>query len=126
VNLTAARQALAAVLSTVEGVTVRARPVKAAPTPGDGWVSVDRIAPADYSSCSATLSAVVVLAADELLAEERLEQLGVALVDAATSDLGAYDVALQPELLVVGTTAAPLYSAVLTLTLPVDNSVDES
>jgi hypothetical protein len=126
VNLSSARQGLAAALSTVTGVTVRARPSKAAPKAGDGWVAVQRLAPADFSSCMVTLAAVVVLASDQVKAEETLDTIGVALIDAVTeSSIYPADVFLEPETLAVGQTAAPLYAAVVTASMLVDNS-DES
>ena len=119
-NLSAARQALADALSVVSGVDVRPRPFKAAPKAGDGWVVVQRLAPSTFSACSATLAAVVVLSADETKAEELLDAQAVGLVDAVTSSLNPADVSLEPQAVVVGQTAAPLYAAVLTLTLEVD------
>lgn len=118
-TLTEARTALAAVLSTVDGLAVRARPI---PTPraGDGWVVVTRLVPADFTSCAATLTAVVILGPDVARAEELLEMYGVAAVDAVTSsDLHAADVSLEAQALIAGSPATPLYAFVLSVTLPV-------
>lgn len=124
-SLSTARQALADALSDVEGVTVRPRPSKAAPKPGDGWVTVQRLAPADFTACTATLAAVVVLSADEAKAEESLETLGVALIDAVTdSTLNTADVFLEPQAVVVGQTATPLYAAVITVSVLVESGTE--
>ena len=119
-TLTEARQGLADVLSTVEGLDVRARPTVLTPRAGDGWVVVTRLVPADFTSCAATLTAVVILGPEVARAEELLEMYGVAAVDAMTgSDLHATDVSLEAQALVAGTLATPLYAFALTVTLPV-------
>lgn len=118
--LAAARTTYAAALSAVTGYDVRPRPFRAAPKAGDGWVVVSRIAPVDYVSSSVTLTAVIVLGADELAAEDRLEEDGVALVDAASlSDLPAADVALEPATLLVGVNSSPLFGVTLAITVEV-------
>ena len=58
VNLAEARQAVGDALSGVTGYSVRPRPLRAAPKAGDGWVSVQRLAPSDFTRSSATLTAV--------------------------------------------------------------------
>lgn len=121
-TLTQARQALADALSAVPSVTVRPRPGKAVPKPGDGWVTVSRIEPADFLACTATLAAVVVLSADEVKAEDALNDMGVALIDAVTSSsLNTADVQLDPQAIVVGQTASPLYAAVITVSVLVES-----
>jgi hypothetical protein len=118
-TLAEAREALAAVLSTVEGVDVRARPI-GSPVAGDGWVVVQWLVPADFTSCSVTLAAVVVLGADQARADEFLEELAVPLVDAVTSSsLCPADVSLEPRTVVAGQAATPLFVAVITLILEV-------
>lgn len=118
-TLTEAREALAAALSAVDGVTVAARPSAAAPQPGDGWVVLSRLAPSTFTACTATLTAVVTLGADEALAETLAETYAVALLDAATTgSLNPTDVSLEPQALVGGT--GVIYALALTLTLEVD------
>jgi len=118
-TLTEARTALAAVLSTVEGLDVRARPIPQ-PLTGDGWVVITRLAPADFRSCAATLTAVIILGPDPARAEELLEVYAVPAVDAVTSsDLHAAEVSLEAQALIAGTPATPLYAFALTVTLPV-------
>jgi hypothetical protein len=120
--LAAAREAVAAALSAVSGYNVRARPFRGHYRAGDGWVTVGRVAPADYTTSAVTLVVVLVLGADELAAESRLEDDAVALVDAVTRgdlDLQTADVALEPASFVVGAPPAPLYGATLTLTTEV-------
>ena len=121
-DLASARTALAAALSTVSGVTVTARPGRVTSNARDGWVTLSKLAPsAFFDRQSATLSAVVVLGADEVMAEELLDTLAPALLDAAvTSVLAPADVFLNPQMLVTGTTSAPLYALVLTLTIEVE------
>lgn len=121
-TLTEARQAVATALSTVAGWNVRPRPLRAAPKAGDGWVVLNRLEPADFTRSTATMTAVLILGADEAKAELRLEQDATALINAITGadDLAPADVALEAISLAVGDTAAPLYGAALTLTLEVD------
>lgn len=117
-SLAEARAAVAAALSTVSGLTVRTRPV-ATPKVGDGWVVVTRLAPAAFTACAATFTAVVILGADEAAAEGLLETYGVACIDAVTSRLQAADVSLEAQVLLAGTTSTPLYAIAVTLTLEV-------
>jgi hypothetical protein len=126
-SLARVRQALADALIDGAGVSVRARPSKAVPKPGDGWVVVQRLTPADFTSCLATLAVVVVLSADEAKAEESLDTLGVALIDAVTSStLNTADVSLEPQAVIVGQTASPLYAAVLTVSVLVESGTESS
>lgn len=121
-DLAAARTALAAALSVVPGATVSARPGRLAPVAGDGWVTLSRLAPGQFfDRHAATLSAVVTLGPDEVKAEELLDTLAPALLSAAlASTLAPADVSLNPQLLVIGTTSAPLFALVLTLTIEVE------
>ncbi len=119
-TLGVARAAIATALSTVSGVDVRARPWKGVGKAGDGWVTITRLVPADFSSCYAIFAAVVILSSDEVKAEAALEDQATALIDAVTaSDLDPTDVELEPSVLTVGQASSPLYAAVLTITLEV-------
>lgn len=123
-TLTTARAAIATALSTVSGLDVRARPIKT-PKAGDGWVTITRIVPADFSACLATFTAVVVLGADSAKAEELFESYGVDVIDAVTSStLNPTDVALEPQALVVGDQASPMYVLALTLSLLVESGTE--
>ena len=118
-DLATTRQAIAAALNAVEGLNVSARPR----TMGrglDGWVTVGRIEPADFTRSLVTFTAVVLLAPDELAAEQLLEQYAVDAVNAITSTLNAADVAAEPAALVVGQASTPMYALTITLTLEVD------
>jgi hypothetical protein len=119
-TLAEAREAVATALSTVVGVDVRARPWRSAGKPGDGWVNVTRVVPAGFVGAYATLSAVVILSADDVDAEASLDVLATTLMNAVTgSDLNPADVVLEPATVPVGQSATPLYVLVLTLTLEV-------
>lgn len=112
----------AAVQAVDAALNIRTRPVKNA-RPNDGWVIVERVAPATYTACEATLTAVVLLGstADETKAEDRFEALAVALVDAVTTgDLHPSDVRCEPATVLVGDPGVPMYALTLTLTLEVD------
>jgi hypothetical protein len=118
-DLAATRSAIATALSAVDGYAVSPRPTKSAPRPGDGWVSVSRVAPADFTRCSVTFVVVIVLGPDEVSAEGRLETSAVPLVDAVAALL-CKDVVLEPSVLMTGTANTPLFAATLTLTMEVD------
>jgi hypothetical protein len=101
-TLTEARESLADVLNSVEGLAVRSRPGVKAPRQGDGWVTVARLTPSGYTRLLATLAAVVVLGADEALAEDLLEVWAGSALDAVTTaDFPAGEAVLEPVALVV-------------------------
>jgi hypothetical protein len=114
-TLVEARGALAAALNTVEGLAVRDRPGVRAPKPGDGWVTVTRMVPSGITRTAVTLTAVVVLGADEALAEDLLDEWSVAaLVAATTADFPADDTAVELTAIVVE--ATPLFALTITIT----------
>lgn len=118
----AAREAVAAALSQLDGLSVRARPFKGPAKPGDGWVTIGRVEPAEWLTTNAvTLVAAIVFGHDELRAEERLEDSAAELVAAVSEldDLATSGVMLEPVTLVVGQDGRPLYGAALTLTVEV-------
>ena len=119
-TLTEAREALADALSGVSGLSVRARPTVKTPKTGDGWVVITRLSPSTFSTCSAVLTAVLILGSDAPKAEELFEQYGTAVIDAVTDALNVSDVSLEAQALVAGNPAAPLYAIALTITLEVD------
>lgn len=117
-----ARAAIAAALSTVDGYDVRARPWRAAERPGDGWVVITSVRPGEFfSAVSVTFRAVLLLSADQLVAEESLETDAAALVLAVTKaeTLLPANVDLSPVEIPVGTARTPYFAAVLTLTMEV-------
>lgn len=119
-TLTEAREAIAAALSAVEDIHVRDRGPLKAPRQGDGWVTIQSLAPADYTRCTARLTAIVVLGSDEALAETLLETWAVACIDAVTTgDIPTSDVVLEPILLTVDTGGA-LWAFTLTMTTEVE------
>jgi hypothetical protein len=120
-TLTEIRDAVAEALNAVEGLTVRPRPTVKTPKQGDGWVTLGRMVPSDYSRSLVTLVVVVVLAADQLAAEELLETWAVDAIDAVTQadDLPVADVALEPVTLVVES-GVSLHAFTLTLTTEVE------
>lgn len=120
-NLTQARQAVADALSAIDGLNFRPHPTVAQPRTGDGWVVVTRLEPADFAATTATLTAVVILGADEAKAEQLVDDLGVPMLAAVTKapDLNPADASLVQQALVAGPTGT-LYALALTLTLEVD------
>lgn len=119
-NLVEAREAIAAALSQVEDLHVRARGPVRSPRQGDGWVTVARLAPADFTRSTVTLVAVVVLGADDVLAEELLDTWAVGLIDAVSGgEIPVADVALEPVLLPVDGGGA-LHACTITLIMEVD------
>ena len=114
------RAEVAAALNAVGGITVTAHPVTNNVRPGDGWVNVTRLAPADFTASAATMQAVVVLSPDPVKADARFDDLGVQLVDAVTGIGGVADVSAEPLLLVAdGTAPGNLYAISLQFTLEV-------
>jgi hypothetical protein len=122
-TLAEAREDIATALSTIEGYDVRARPFTSAPKPGDGWVTVQRVTPSDFTHSMATLAVVIVLSPDQAQAETALDEDATDLVNTLTIDtacLNPADVSLEAMALVVGNDAAPLYCVTLTLSVEVD------
>jgi hypothetical protein len=121
-TLILAREALAAALNAaVDGLDIRGRGPVRTPKQGDGWVSVSRVEPDDYTRCAATLTALIVLGADEALAEQLLDVWTVPLLDAATkADFPAGDVSAQPITLPVDGGGA-VFALTLTLTTEVES-----
>ncbi len=114
------RAAVAAALNAVGGITVTDHPVTNNVRPGDGWVNVTRLAPADFAASAATMQAVVVLSPDPVKADARFDDIGVQLVDAVTGIGGVADVSAEPMLLVAdGTVPGNLYAIQLTFTVEV-------
>jgi len=122
VDLADARQEVADALTLIEELRIRPRGVVKAPRIGDGWVTVGRIAPADYTRCSVTLVVIIVLGADESVADETYESLAVDIIDATTRmiELPVADVALEPITLIVDGGGA-LHALTLTLTTEVED-----
>jgi hypothetical protein len=119
-TLTEAREALADALNSVQDVHVRARGAVRSPRQGDGWVTVGRLTPDDYTRCSATLTAIVVLGSDEDLAEQLLDTWAVQLLDAATKgDLPAAEVFAEPLFIPVDGGGA-VYALTITMTTEVE------
>lgn len=123
-NLTDARETIALALSALAGLNVRARPPVKSPRPGDGWVVVRRLAPADFQRSSATLIAVIVLGTDVAAAEELLDQLAVPMIDTATMIFGlpTADVTLETAELLLDGGGAALHAATVTLTTEVEQT----
>lgn len=94
------RVALAAACSTVDGVDVRDYQIKSA-VRGDGWVTVGRVVPSDFTRNVITFSVPVVLGPDIVKAETAYELWASQLINAAT-DLGGFDVSVQPITITVG------------------------
>lgn len=114
------RAEVAAALNAVGGITVTDHPVTNNVRPGDGWVNVTRIAPADFTASAATMQAVVVLSPDPVAADTRFDELAVELVDAVTGMGGVADVSAEPLLLVAdGTAPGNLYAVKIEFTMEV-------
>lgn len=115
-----ARAALAEVLSTVGGVTVRDRASVALTAPGDGWVTVRRGVPAGFVGCDVEFAVVVVLGYDPAQADARLDEWMVPLLDAVSSaEYGWRGFAAVPELLVVDQQQRSLHVLIITVTASV-------
>jgi hypothetical protein len=117
-TLTEARELFAATLSTVPGMVVSPRPQRGQKQ-GTGWVLVARLEPgARFSSTAVTLTAILVLGADETAAEESLDGMAVQAVTALNT-LPCSDIAAEPQSLLVGAASAPLYVLAVTATVEV-------
>jgi hypothetical protein len=122
-TLAEAREDLAAALSEIDGYNIRPRPFTSAPKPGDGWVTVQRLAPSDFTRSMVTLAVVIVLHHDQAQAEIALDEDAVDFLDTVTvdtADLNPTDVSLEAMALVAGNDSVPLYCVTLTLSLEVD------
>ncbi len=95
------RAALAAVLSSVTGVeTVEAQSGKHLLRSGYGWVNVGPTTPSRFGGvCNVTLTAVIVLGSDKSQADESLNTLSVACVNAVTTaeTFGAFNASADPQ-----------------------------
>jgi hypothetical protein len=94
-TLIEAREAFADALNAVEDLNIRPRGRLRAPRQGDGWITVARLAPSDYTRSAVQLVALVVLGPDDAQAEDLLDTWAVPAID-AVRDLPAADVALEP------------------------------
>lgn len=100
-SLTGDRTAIAAALSTVEGVTGHAkRP--GAPRTGDAWPLLGGLEHADGAAFTVTWRVLVALPSDEVAASDWLDAHVYDLVDALV-DLGYVD-QLVPVLVTIGNT----------------------
>lgn len=118
-SVTETRRAIADVLSTIDGLNVRPRPGLRTPKPGDGWVTVGRTTPSDFSRCQVVWTVVITLGADQGAAEDLLEAYAVSIIDAITgADFPTGDVALEPITLAVES-GASLNALTVTLTTEV-------
>lgn len=117
-DLAGARQAIADALNTVGDFNVSSRMQKF-PKALDGWVRVDRIEPSSFGTCAVTFQAIVLLSADEYVAEGLLESYGVALVNAVTQAVPFADFALESVVAPVGEANSPFYALILTLSTEV-------
>lgn len=119
-TLAQARAQVAALLSGVDGIAVRAQGPLPSPESGDGWVVVGPMTLGQFSGCEVELSARIVMHPDEATAEEVYTGRAVELLRAVTSsDLGARDVTVTPAAFIVANTSTPLYCAEITLTMEV-------
>lgn len=115
-----ARQALADAVSTLPDVTCVARPVPGNTRPGDGWVTVGRVAPGQFiGSRLLTLSAFVVLGSDERLADQKIDELSVPLLE-ATYPLFGISPSVEPQIITAGE-AVPgnIYALALSVTIEI-------
>lgn len=119
--LAGTRDLIAEVLSRVDGLSVRPRGAPKTPTPGDGWVTIGRMSPANFTASRVTFIVVVVLGSDPVHADELLEEWAVDVVDAVTKaeDLYPTDVELEPVTLVTEG-AGTVHALTLTLTTEVE------
>lgn len=126
-TLAEARQAMADLLSAVDGVErVEASSGRALLRAGHGWVNVGPVTPARFGGvCNVTLTAVVVAGADKASADEALNTLLVPCLNAVTSDpdLGFFNASAEPtELPVTLPNGAEGVLYVLTVTITTEVS----
>jgi len=118
-TLALARERLAATLNeALPDLNVRPRGVVKIPRQGDGWVTVTRIVPEDYTRCRVVLTAVVILGSDSDLADQLLDTWGVLAVDATTQSMPTIDVVLEPVSLQVET--GTMYGLTITTSTEVE------
>ncbi len=118
-NIADTRAAIAAALNSVSGLNVKARPVTNNVRPNDGWVTSPSLEVADFASSLAEFDVVVVLSSDPVKAEQRYDEVALAVLNAA-AELDASDVTVAPQLIPAGDgVPAPLYTLVLTVKMEV-------
>jgi hypothetical protein len=120
-TLTTTRDLISEVLSEIDGLTVRPRMPPKAPKPGDGWVTISRMSPADFTASKVTFVTVIVLGADSVSADALLEEWSIDIIDAVTKTSSLYttDVELEPITLVTEGGGAT-YALTLTMTTEVE------
>lgn len=121
-TLAGARQALADVLSSLDGIgTATPRPATKTPRYGDAWVVMRELAPARFGGvCSVQLVGVVCLGADRARAEQHVDDLAVPLLNAVTEAIPASGVLVEPgELTVPDTQTGSVFILTVTLTTEV-------
>ncbi len=100
-TLAEARAALAAVLSSVSGVeTVEAQSGKHLLRSGYGWVNVGPVTPSRFGGvCNATLTGVIICGPDKSAADELLNTITVACLNAVTTaeTFGAFNASADPQ-----------------------------
>lgn len=123
-NLAEARQAVADLLNAVPDLAVRTKPMTGALKPGDGWVSTRRIGPGPRfgTGVVATVEALVIAGSDEPAAEDFSDAHATQVLRAVefAPELGATEVSVVQQVVLVGTNSTPLYSLVLTATIEVE------
>lgn len=113
-----ARQEIADALSAIDTLNVQPKPIRN-PRANDGWVIVSRMTPSRFGGVHmATFLVVIMLSADEVTAEARLDELSSDVLN-ATADLNTTDVVLEPAEVMVGQQSTPLYALTLTLSMEV-------
>jgi hypothetical protein len=116
-NLSDARAALAAAVSTMDGVTAVAHPVPGNLRVGDAWITVGRRVYAPrLRHHLVTLSAFVCLGSNEQDADLKIDAWSGSLLDSVI-DLFAGDVSVEPQEIITTTpTPASVFALVLSAT----------
>lgn len=116
-NLTEARVALAAAVSTLPDITCSARPVPGNVRPGDAWVTVGRLTPGQFLGSSLqVLNAFVSLGSDETLADQKIDELSQPLLN-CVGDLYAGDISVQAQEMRTYDSTGSFFALALSLTL---------
>lgn len=122
-SIASVRADIAAALSAIGGVNVRAYPV-ASIGYGDGWVSIASVTTGEFlGSDDVAFEVHIGLGVDQAAAEQRFEALAPLVIHAlAEGNMIARDVRVSPVALIVGTSSTPVPALTAAFTMEVERA----
>lgn len=99
-----ARQEIADVVSQLDGFTVKPYEGLNNIRLGDGWVLVTGGSPSTFTESMVTFQVVLILGPDRRVADKKLDEIIVPVIDLVTYELTSANVSVQTEYIGVGDT----------------------